>query len=459
MVCSERGYKTLNVSQLINIFVAVIFDLQLFDAFRVLCAWLYLDAKDDATRRTLKKQGKYVGPKRYPRRAELREVVRGRKGVSTLLSKLEDVGVITRTGESLLLTETPVPGTRPFLELICGVNNEGELRRSARRPVPIPHEWLRAWASPTRARFVTLLHLFYCAAGLSFKSKRSSKVQNAARFKLSRLIDLLPVPAARVKRARRRLIQDGRITGDETYVQVRLNRLGHYFQVNLDWQRTRYRESPSCVGKNRAKMIPRPVQNCVETIPPNRDTKQAKLVRDQKRSGVSSKPGLHKPNIKNIELADLYDVWRLAELFKQQRWFSKSLANFQNFVAAAIRSRNLGVGSKGRDPVRVFVGIVRGQLWHHATETQEREAVRLVEEFREQARAAAVRRTKVSDRDECPNRPAFVDVRPANVDGSARRAEIQKLIEQSLQSVAGHIATTRPTAVRPRGDSYIAKLG
>ena len=414
MVRVERGYKTLSVVQLINIFVVVVFDLELFAAFRVLCAWLYLDAKDEATRRTLKKRGEYVGQKRFPTRAELRELVGGREGVSTLLSKLEDAGAITRAGENLVLTETPLPGTRPFLELICGVDREGELKRSATRAVPIPHEWLRAWASPTRARIVTLLHLFYCAAGLSFKSRRANKVQNAARFKLSRLMDLMPVPAARVKRARRHLIRDSRITDDETYVQARLNRMGHYFEVNLNWNRTQTIAPLAAAVDNQDEVIPPAAKKCVETIPPIRDPKQAKLVRDQKRSGVSSKRDSRRPNITNIQVADLYDVRRLAELFKQQTWLVKSLANFQNFVAAAIRSRTLASDGAVRDPVRAFVGIVRSRLWHHVTDAQERKAVRMVEDFREQVRSATLRQNETIESDEC-HVVRLDRVSPANV--------------------------------------------
>lgn len=80
-------------------------------------------------------------------------------------------------------------------------------------------------------------------------------------------------------------------------------------------------------------------------------------------------PGLPPPSLNRIVPEDLCRFDRLEQLYFQaakRRWIDPCEAMALNFVAAAVRSRQVA-----RDPVKVFVAIVRKGLWHHITQAQE----------------------------------------------------------------------------------------
>lgn len=85
-----------------------------------------------------------------------------------------------------------------------------------------------------------------------------------------------------------------------------------------------------------------------------------------------------KGKFKNITREDLMRTSTVLMLFTQAvevGWLTNTEANRLRFIAAAIRSKRVGV-----DPVKVFVAIVRRGLWHHITQQEE-----------DQARASLVR--------------------------------------------------------------------
>jgi len=85
------------------------------------------------------------------------------------------------------------------------------------------------------------------------------------------------------------------------------------------------------------------------------------------------------PDFGNVLPEDLPHLSRMECLFRQavDRGFLRgSEMDALNFLGASIRARAV----KARDPVRVFVGIVRRGLWSHITCAEE-----------ERARAALVR--------------------------------------------------------------------
>ena len=97
-----------------------------------------------------------------------------------------------------------------------------------------------------------------------------------------------------------------------------------------------------------------------------------------------------KPILRDIRPDDLRRLSRLRELFRQATeagWLSRSEADFQNFVAAAVRATRLEAGSVRNDPVRVFVGIVRKRLWHHITIEQEERAREVIARARSKVSA------------------------------------------------------------------------
>ncbi len=372
MVYSLKGYKTLSVTQLVNIFVVVIHNLKSFEAFRLLCCYLYLEAKQEATERSLKQQGYPSKAWEGPSTAELRSILGGRKSLQALWNELSDLKLISKQGKIVTITQTPLPEARPFLGLISGLDEHGGFVRSIIRPVPVPHEWLLEWSQSTRSKLVPLLHLFYCAACLAFKSKRSSKVSNAATFKLETFIYYTGLHRSRWKLARKNLIDQKRVKPDATKYQRKLNRDGHYAQVLLDW----CRESKQQVVHETGPPVD---QKCNSVGRPYRDKKLATLVvRNQKRSGVFSKQNRAVPNLNNVKRSDLWDIRRLEILFEQQRWIEKTLPNFQFFVAAAVKAR-----SAGRKPGSLFVWLIREKKCDYVTLAHEDIALKVISEYRE----------------------------------------------------------------------------
>jgi hypothetical protein len=63
-----------------------------------------------------------------------------------------------------------------------------------------------------------------------------------------------------------------------------------------------------------------------------------------------------------------------------------SEADALNFFAAAVRARS----TPARDPVRVFVALVRGRHWDHVTQAQENEARRMLQPQRGVGTASSV---------------------------------------------------------------------
>ena len=71
----------------------------------------------------------------------------------------------------------------------------------------------------------------------------------------------------------------------------------------------------------------------------------------------------------NLRTEDFYQFSRLEALYFQaieRAWIKPSEASALDFIAAAVRAREVG-----RDAARVFVVIVRRGLWHHITQAQE----------------------------------------------------------------------------------------
>ena len=428
----ENGYKTITVAQLVNIFyVTASRKTEGFFAFRVLCAWLALRAKQDATERTLRGQKQFVKKFEGVRKADIKRLVKSRKSIKAAFALLEEAGVIEKSiGGRFQLTTELVSGSEALLEVLCGK------KRSATRPVPIPRAWLEHWAAPSRRRVTELLHFLYTSV-LAFESSKGGAVKTKGAFKFSRLASAAPISERSMWFARSILIEEERISPDATYVQAVLNRRGHYVDVSLKW-RANDHDINDCssereVDTESQQSVLQPHQE--KTPPaavPYRDKKHF-VSRDQKRSGVSTKPVPGSPNINNIRTEDLYDAARLAALVRQQVWCENTLANFQNFVASAVRARRVGA-TKARtsDPIRIFVGLVRSRLWHHITDADEGEALRLIGEYRNrELRCDAGRKRSFEQTISKKTEKALFQS-----GGSLSRREIAQIIDSSLRSAA-----------------------
>jgi hypothetical protein len=80
-------------------------------------------------------------------------------------------------------------------------------------------------------------------------------------------------------------------------------------------------------------------------------------------------------------MEDLLAYSRTEALYRQaisERWIHESEANLLNWIAAAVRAKTC----RARDPVRVFLGIVKRGLWNHITDADEERARRAINRFR-----------------------------------------------------------------------------
>jgi hypothetical protein len=87
------------------------------------------------------------------------------------------------------------------------------------------------------------------------------------------------------------------------------------------------------------------------------------------------------PTLRNVTPLDLQRIDRLEVLFAQAAhagWMQPSEANALNFVAAAVRAREVG-----NDPPRLFVNLVRQRLGQNITQAQEDRARLALVRFRE----------------------------------------------------------------------------
>jgi hypothetical protein len=95
--------------------------------------------------------------------------------------------------------------------------------------------------------------------------------------------------------------------------------------------------------------------------------------------------------LRNIQLDDLRRLSSLRILYAQAvaaKWLSGTDAEFQNFVAAAVRATRM---THDAEPVRVFVGIVKQKLWSHITSEQEERAREVISRARNRISASGAK--------------------------------------------------------------------
>lgn len=286
--------------------------------------------------------------------------------------------------------------------------NKGEL--------PIPRRLIRFLAQcDKRSTFLTLLS--YIERGITLRNR---SIKNAGSIKATLIAEKTGLSLRSVRLARKELLELGIITPDTTKYQRKLNRDGAYFTINLNWSLEKtdkqiHREvrggaikSPTaeksvlsaCIdgsiqGVDNLKIsvpqiAPLPTKNCSQIAPPYRDSKTSKESRNQKtQSKASNTSGVfskhwgqgRKPNLFDVQLEDLKSFDRTEALYEQAikaKLIQNSESNFLNWVGAAVRARTC----EARDPVKVFVGIVRKGLWINITQAEEDRARAAINKYK-----------------------------------------------------------------------------
>ena len=292
------------------------------------------------------------------------------RAVARELRLLKKERLLTWSEDSLCFNLTPVGGPEAIVTALSG-------KRPIRRPIPVPRTVLRFVASSRRGS-VAKTALACVVRGLSI-DRHDGSIRSAGTVKASWIADVFGLSLRSVKSARRTLIESGLITKDTDSFQRKLNRDGAYFRINLEWSQER-------------KLAPPPSKNRVVFAPPIKYNKTSYEFKNQRaRVGAPKMPGVCNvnksrkesgPNLKNVRREDLKSYPRLRILFEQAvetGWLQASEASFLNWVAAAVRANTVAA----RDPVRVFISIVRSARWELITQAQEDRARAAIRHYRD----------------------------------------------------------------------------
>lgn len=267
--------------------------------------------------------------------------------------------------------------------------------------IPVPRRLIRFLAKCEK-RSTLLVLLSYIERGLSLDK---GKIKCAGTLKASLIATKTGLTIRSVRSARSELLNLGILTPDTTKYQRKLNRDGAYFTINLLWNESKNR----CQVINRkgsvetsndleAEKVPvdnsrplaaqislPPPKNCTKFSLPYRNKISSNEFRNQKTqskasnsSGVFSKREgegrvLLPPTIKNVQRIDLEQFSRCKALYTQAceaKLIKNSEASYLNFVAAAVRAKSAKYG----DPAKIFMGILKKNLWMNITQDQEERA-------------------------------------------------------------------------------------
>lgn len=235
-------------------------------------------------------------------------------------------------------------------------------RRSERRPIPVSRAVLR-FVARTDRRAISQVMLAYVIRG-AVLDRKTMEVKGAGTVKASWIAKTFKLSLRSAKSGRAELIKLGFVSKDTGSFQRKLNRDGAYFKMCFDW-----------LGGN--KFAPRPAKSRALFAPPYKDMKTSYESKNQKPQSSALKPsGVckanedRKPSLRAITVEDLRDYQCLEELYEQAcraGWVKPSESCFLNWIAAAVRANSV----KARDPVRVFVVLVRQGKWGFITQAQE----------------------------------------------------------------------------------------
>lgn len=150
-----------------------------------------------------------------------------------------------------------------------------------------------------------------------------------------------------------------------------------------------------------AGFAPPQAQKCTDFAPPLKDNKPSKEANknqkplpnalgsgvyktDSRKETAASSTTPKPPKLNAIEAPDLESFPRCEILYWQavnRGWIKHNEANVLNWLSAAVRAKEVA-RKQGGDAVRIFVTIVKKQLWHLITQAQEDYARQVLVKFR-----------------------------------------------------------------------------
>ncbi len=410
----QDGYKLIRAEQLIAALAALNTGTISFRSLRAYLGCFELLAIREAAERSTTKLRKT--PLRRFLTSELGALLEAEADVSVSreLSQLKRAELLSFSEAAITVSDAPTHEAE--LQALLG-------GRGARRLIPVPRRVLRFLAACSKPALVKTI-IAYLLRGLSLD--KDGRIKSTGTAKVSWICKLCQISERAARSARAELIRLGWITKDTSSFQRKLNRDGAYFVINTAWNRVfkqfappkaekgpefapplKRLETPSdsknqklgepdgsgFCGKERGGKAPFLARSIVTEHFSDAHLPQANSAsqnfrastRTQRQRPSEKMQGPRMPDIRNIQPEDLRRVSTLKTLYHQAisaQWLQDSEASFRNFVAAAVR----GTRVQG-DAVRVFVGIVRRQLWHHISHEQEERARVVIRNFQEKVGA------------------------------------------------------------------------
>ena len=385
----QSGYKTVTPIQLANLLWALHEQRIDYRSVRVWCACLVLVAVREAASRSRRKRGERAREFSRYRINELERLTEMKAmKVRRALRQLQRCELMTFTEGEVTFRSEALPGSEELQATLAG-------KRSPRRPIPVPRPVLRFLAQ-NRSETLGKVLMAYVLRGLSL-DRKSGAVSAKGTVKASWIVKNFGVSARAVKYAQAELRAMDWITKDTQSYQRKLNRDGAYFVINLSWTFKRDAsagEASEIVHRNNQVMNFAPPQPKIAPVfaPPIEDKKTSderkkypETPNELRSAGVFDKgretAPVPPPNLDAIQDEDLKHFARLEQIYFQaveQGWISGSEADSLNFIAAAVRAREVG-----KQPTRLFVTLVRRKLWPHITQAQEDYARRTLNRFRD----------------------------------------------------------------------------
>lgn len=385
-MCVQSGYKTITPREVGSCIHALNRKAIRYRAVRVYFGCLALIAIREAAKRTRTRAGRKPCEVSRFRVGELCSLTGlSESTVLRELRALERAGLLSFSEGSITIRKEFTPDSRGITQALAG-------KRSCRRPVPVPRSVLRFLARSQRPALGKTV-LAYVFRGLSI-DRASGEVKGAGTVKASWIADVMQVSLRAAKAARKELIALGLISKDTQSFQRKLNRDGAYFRVSLSWKgedqrgaasQPHFRNAGDAPAPG-AAIAPRQTKMCPVFAPPRKEKKTPYGMKYQKArlsnaSGVCLTQGKEiTPMLRDVQIEDLMSFGRTEVLYRQAVaacWIRDSEAGFLNWVGAAVRAKTC----KARDPVRVFLGIVKRGLWSHISDADEERARQAIRRY------------------------------------------------------------------------------
>lgn len=148
--------------------------------------------------------------------------------VREAINSLQKTGIVSYSSEEISFRELPI--TSGSHALLADISES----RPSNRPIPFPRKVL-TFLARCKKPSLAMTVLAYIVRGLSFVRGEKGSVSAKGTVKATWISQVFGLSERAVRYARNVLIKAGFITADTTTHQLKLNKDGAYFNINVDW--------------------------------------------------------------------------------------------------------------------------------------------------------------------------------------------------------------------------------